>query len=115
LPLYSSTFDENVFGTSQVAELVWNAKDGGLKKEVVVLASIPLLDGAWHNNLQPKPRPDMSADVESKALMKPKGFFGGAACRGRGEPDDFSTALIETGSRMDEVILKNLKEQGTWS
>ena len=58
----------------------------------------------------------LSGGVDSNALHKPKRFFGAARnVEDGGSLTIISTALIDTGSRMDEVILKSLKARGTWN
>jgi transcription termination factor Rho len=54
--------------------------------------------------------------VEANAMQKPKQFFGAARkIENGGSLTILATALIETGSKMDEVILKNLKEPVIWN
>ncbi|PYK89277.1 MAG: transcription termination factor Rho, partial [Verrucomicrobia bacterium] len=66
-----------------------------------------------YNNLQPNRGRIMSGGVESKALMKPKRFFGAARnVEEGGSLTILATALIDTGSRMDEVIFEEFKGTG---
>src|SRR6476659_10097626 len=113
--IYSSTFDENVFRHVQVAELVLERAKRlvELKKDVVILLDSITRLARGYNNLQPNRGRIMSGGVESKALMKPKRFFGAARnVEEGGSLTILATALIETGSRMDEVIFEEFKGTG---
>src|SRR6266478_1830180 len=113
--IYSSTFDENVYRHIQVAELVLERAKRlvELKKDVVVLLDSITRLARGYNNLQPNRGRIMSGGVESKALMKPKRFFGAARnVEEGGSLTILATALIETGSRMDEVIFEEFKGTG---
>ena len=58
----------------------------------------------------------LSGGVEATALQRPKRFFGSARnIEGGGSLTILGTALVETGSKMDEVILRNSKEPEIWS
>jgi transcription termination factor Rho len=113
--IYSSTFDENVFRHVQVAELVLERAKRlvELKKDVVILLDSITRLARGYNNLQPSRGRIMSGGVESKALMKPKRFFGAARnVEEGGSLTIVATALIDTGSRMDEVIFEEFKGTG---
>jgi transcription termination factor Rho len=113
--IYSSTFDENVFRHVQVAELVLERAKRlvELKKDVVILLDSITRLARGYNNLQPNRGRIMSGGVESKALMKPKRFFGAARnVEEGGSLTIVATALIDTGSRMDEVIFEEFKGTG---
>src|SRR6184192_3031578 len=113
--IYSSTFDENVYRHIQVAELVLERAKRlvELKRDVVILLDSITRLARGYNNLQPNRGRIMSGGVESKALMKPKRFFGAARnVEEGGSLTILATALIETGSRMDEVIFEEFKGTG---
>ena len=83
------------------------------KKDVVILLdSITRLAGAY-NQTVPTSGKILSGGVDSNALHKPKRFFGAARnIEGGGSLTIVSTALIETGSKMDEVIFEEFKGTG---
>jgi transcription termination factor Rho len=113
--IYSSTFDENTHRHVQVAELVLERAKRlvELKKDVVILLDSITRLARGYNNLQPSRGRIMSGGVESKALMKPKKFFGAARnVEEGGSLTILATALIDTGSRMDEVIFEEFKGTG---
>ncbi len=113
--IYSSTFDEPPTRHVQVAELVSERAKRLLeqKKDVVLLLdSITRLARGYNSLVKGKGR-TMSGGVESKALLKPKRFFGAARnVEEGGSLTILATALIETGSRMDEVIFEEFKGTG---
>jgi transcription termination factor Rho len=79
---------------------------------VILLDSITRL-GRAHNAVVPHSGKIMSGGVDAKALEKPKKFFGAARnIDGGGSLTIIGTALIETGSRMDEVIFEEFKGTG---
>ncbi len=113
--IYSSTFDENPQRHIQVAELV-NERAKRLveqKKDVVLLLdSITRLARGYNALVKGKGR-TMSGGVDAKALLKPKRFFGAARnVEEGGSLTILATALIDTGSRMDEVIFEEFKGTG---
>ena len=113
--IYSSTFDEAPIRHVQVAELV-NERAKRLVEQnhdvVVLLDSITRLARGYNSLVKGKGR-TMSGGVESKALLKPKRFFGAARnVEEGGSLTILATALIETGSRMDEVIFEEFKGTG---
>src|SRR5213595_441429 len=113
--IYHSNFDENVQRHVQVAELVLERAKRlvELKKDVVVLLDSITRLSRGYNNMQPGRGRIMSGGVESKALMKPKMFFGAARnVEEGGSLTILATALTETGSRMDELIFEEFKGTG---
>jgi transcription termination factor Rho len=113
--IYHSNFDEHVVRHVQVAELVLERAKRlvELKKDVVILLDSITRLSRGYNNLQPNKGRIMSGGVESKALTKPKKFFGSARnAEEGGSLTILATALTETGSRMDEVIFEEFKGTG---
>ncbi|HTG53288.1 MAG TPA: transcription termination factor Rho [Gemmatimonadaceae bacterium] len=111
----ASTFDEPASRHVQVAEMVIEkAKrlvEAG-RDVVILLDSITRLARA-HNTVQPQGGRILSGGVDSQAMQKPKAFFGSArSIDGGGSLTIVATALIETGSRMDEVIFEEFKGTG---
>jgi transcription termination factor Rho len=111
----SSTFDEPAERHVQVASMVL-AKARRLvecgKDVVILLDSITRLARA-HNTVVPHSGKILSGGVDSNALQKPKRFFGAARnIEEGGSLTIIATALIETGSRMDEVIFEEFKGTG---
>ena len=111
----SSTFDEQATRHVQVAEMVLEKAKRLVehKKDVVIfLDSITRLARAY-NQTVPTSGKVLSGGVDSNALHKPKRFFGAARnVEEGGSLTIISTALIETGSRMDEVIFEEFKGTG---
>src|SRR5256714_4722974 len=113
--IYHSNFDENVHRHVQVAELVLERAKRLVeqKKDVVILLDSITRLSRGYNNVQPGKGRIMSGGVESKALTKPKKFFGSARnAEEGGSLTVLATALTETGSRMDEVIFEEFKGTG---
>jgi transcription termination factor Rho len=113
--IYYSNFDENVHRHVQVAELTLERAKRlvELKKDVVILLDSLTRLSRGYNNLQPSKGRIMSGGVEAKALIKPKKFFGSARnVEEGGSLTILATALIETGSRMDELIFEEFKGTG---
>ncbi len=111
----SSTFDEPAERHVQVANMVL-AKSRRLVENgmdvVILLDSITRLARA-HNSVVPHSGKILSGGVDSNALQKPKRFFGAARnIEDGGSLTIIATALIETGSRMDEVIFEEFKGTG---
>ena len=111
----SSTFDEPADRHVQVANMVLE-KSKRLTEHghdvVILLDSITRLARA-HNSVVPHSGKILSGGVDSNALHKPKRFFGAARnIEGGGSLTIIATALIETGSRMDEVIFEEFKGTG---
>ncbi len=111
----SSTFDEPADRHVQVANMVIEkAKRLVEAKEdvIILLDSITRLARA-HNTVIPHSGRILSGGVDSNALQKPKRFFGAARnTEDGGSLTIIATALIETGSRMDEVIFEEFKGTG---
>jgi len=113
--IYHSNFDENVQRHVQVAELVLERAKRlvEMKRDVVILLDSLTRLSRGYNNLQPSKGRIMSGGVESKALIKPKKFFGSARnVEEGGSLTILATALTETGSRMDELIFEEFKGTG---
>ena len=111
----SSTFDEQATRHVQVAEMVLEKArrlvEHG-KDVVILLDSITRLARAY-NQTVPTSGKILSGGVDSNALHKPKRFFGAARnIEDGGSLTIVATALIETGSRMDEVIFEEFKGTG---
>ena len=113
--IVSSTFDEPATRHVQVAEMVIEKAKRLVemgKDVVILLDSITRLARA-HNSVQPQGGRILSGGVDSQAMQKPKAFFGSArSIDGGGSLTIVATALIETGSRMDEVIFEEFKGTG---
>jgi len=113
--IISSTFDEPPERHAQVAEMVLEKAKRLVeyKKDVVILLdSITRLARAY-NTLQPHSGKILSGGVDANALHKPKRFFGAARkVEEGGSLTIIATALIDTGSRMDEVIFEEFKGTG---
>ena len=111
----SSTFDEPAERHVQVADMVLEKAKRLVeyKKEVVILLdSITRLARA-HNTVVPHSGKILSGGVDSNALQRPKRFFGAARnIEEGGSLTIIATALVETGSRMDEVIFEEFKGTG---
>ena len=111
----SSTFDEQASRHVQVAEMVLEKAKRLVehKRDVVILLdSITRLARAY-NQTVPTSGKILSGGVDSNALHKPKRFFGAARnIEDGGSLTIVATALIETGSRMDEVIFEEFKGTG---
>jgi transcription termination factor Rho len=111
----SSTFDEPPERHVQVAEIVLEKAKRLVehKKDVVVLLdSITRLARAY-NAVMPHSGKVLSGGIDSNALQKPKRFFGAArAVEEGGSLTIIATALVETGSRMDDVIFEEFKGTG---
>ena len=111
----SSTFDEPPERHVQVAEIVIEMAKRIVecgKDVVILLDSITRLARAY-NTLQPHSGKILSGGVDANALHKPKRFFGAARnIEGGGSLTIIATALIDTGSRMDEVIFEEFKGTG---
>ena len=111
----SSTFDEPAQRHVQVAEMVIERAKRlvELKKDVVILLdSITRLARAY-NNVLPSSGKVLSGGVDANALQRPKRFFGAARnIEEGGSLTIIGTALVDTGSRMDEVIFEEFKGTG---
>ena len=111
----SSTFDEPPERHAQVAEMVIEKAKRMVeygKDVVILLDSITRLARAY-NTLQPHSGKILTGGVDATALHKPKRFFGAARnIENHGSLTIIATALIETGSRMDDVIFEEFKGTG---
>ncbi len=111
----SSTFDEPADRHVQVADMVLEKAKRLVehgRDVIILLDSITRLARA-HNVVIPHSGKILSGGVDANALQKPKRFFGAARnIDGGGSLTIIATALIETGSRMDEVIFEEFKGTG---
>ncbi len=113
--IISSTFDEPPNRHCQVAEMVINRakRQVECKRDVVILLdSITRLSRAY-NAVMPASGKILSGGLDSNALQKPKRFFGTARnIENGGSLTILATALVDTGSRMDDVIFEEFKGTG---
>jgi transcription termination factor Rho len=113
--VYSSTFDLPARNHTRVAELVIEKAKRRVemgKDVVILLDSITRLARAY-NTVTPSSGKVLSGGVDANALHKPKRFFGAARnIENGGSLTIIATALIETGSKMDEVIFEEFKGTG---
>jgi transcription termination factor Rho len=111
----SSTFDEPPQRHVQVAEMVIEKAKRLVERKidvVILLDSITRL-GRAYNAVTPSSGRVLSGGLDANALQRPKRFFGAARnIEGGGSLTIISTALIDTGSRMDEVIFEEFKGTG---
>ncbi|MEC8849703.1 MAG: transcription termination factor Rho [Pseudomonadota bacterium] len=111
----SSTFDEPATRHVQVAEMVIEKAKRLVEHKrdvVIVLDSITRLARAY-NTVQPSSGKVLTGGVDANALQKPKRFFGAARnIEEGGSLTIIATALVETGSKMDEVIYEEFKGTG---
>lgn len=113
--IYSSTFDESPKRHTQVAEVVREraCRLVELKKDVVILLDSVTRLARGYNMMQSGKGALMSGGVGKNALLKPKKFFGAARnVEEGGSLTIIATALIETESRMDDVIFEEFKGTG---
>lgn len=113
--IISSTFDESAENHVHAADMVIDKarrKVEAGQHVVILLDSITRLARA-HNTEQPSSGKLLSGGVDANALQLPKKFFGSARnIEGGGSLTILATALVETGSRMDEVIFEEFKGTG---
>lgn len=111
----ASTFDEPPARNAQVASLVLEKAKRlvEIKKDVIILMdSITRLARA-HNAIMPPSGKVLSGGIDANALNRPKKFFGSARkVEEGGSLTIIATALVDTGSRMDEVIFEEFKGTG---
>ncbi|MEN6625905.1 MAG: transcription termination factor Rho [Candidatus Sumerlaeia bacterium] len=111
----SSTFDEPAERHTQVAEMVLEKAKRLVERKrdvVILLDSITRLARAY-NTVAPPSGKILSGGIDSNALHKPKRFFGAARnIEEGGSLTIIATALIDTGSRMDDVIFEEFKGTG---
>ncbi len=113
--IYNSTFDENAQRHVQVAELVLEHAKRlvEMRKDVVILLDSITRLARGYNSLQKGKGRTMSGGVEAKALLKPKKFFGAARnVEEGGSLTILATTLVDTGSKMDQVIFEEFKGTG---
>jgi transcription termination factor Rho len=111
----SSTFDEPPERHVQVAEIIIEKAKrlAEHKKDVVILLDSITRLGRAYNTIVPSSGKVLSGGVDSNALQRPKRFFGAARdIEEGGSLTIIATALVETGSRMDEVIFEEFKGTG---
>ncbi len=111
----SSTFDEPASRHVQVAEMVIEKAKRLVeyKKDVVILLDSITRLGRAYNTVVPSSGKVLTGGVDANALQRPKRFFGAARnVEKGGSLTIIATALIETGSRMDEVIFEEFKGTG---
>jgi len=111
----SSTFDEPASRHVQVAEMVIEKAKRLVehKRDVVILLDSITRLGRAYNTVVPSSGKVLTGGVDANALQRPKRFFGAARnIEDGGSLTIISTALIETGSRMDEVIFEEFKGTG---
>jgi transcription termination factor Rho len=111
----SSTFDENASRHVQVAEMVIEKAKRLVEygRDVIIfLDSITRLARAWNSEV-PNSGKILSGGVDSNALQRPKRFFGSARkVEEGGSLTIIATALVDTGSKMDDVIFEEFKGTG---
>jgi len=111
----ASTFDEDSSRHVQVAEMVIEKARRWVEfgeHVVILLDSITRLARAYNNNM-PHSGKIMTGGIDSNALTRPKKFFGSArAIEGGGSLTIIGTALVDTGSKADEVIFEEFKGTG---
>jgi transcription termination factor Rho len=111
----SSTFDEPATRHVQLAEMVIEKAKRLVehKKDVVILLDSITRLGRAYNTVVPSSGKVLTGGVDANALQRPKRFFGAARnIEFGGSLTIIATALIETGSRMDEVIFEEFKGTG---
>ena len=111
----ASTFDEPATRHVQVADMVLEKAKRLVehKKDVVILLDSITRLGRAYNSVQPASGKILSGGVDSNALERPKRFFGAARnLEEGGSLTILATALVETGSKMDEVIYEEFKGTG---
>jgi transcription termination factor Rho len=111
----SSTFDENPERHVEVTEIILERAKRLVetKRDVVILLDSLTRVARAHNAVVPHSGKTLSGGLDSTALQKPKKFFGAARkIEEGGSLTIIATALIDTGSRMDEVIFEEFKGTG---
>ena len=113
--IYASTFDEPVTRHVQICEAVSDRSQRlvELGKDVIILLDSITRMARAYNNIQPKKGRTMSGGVDAKSLAAPRRFFGSARnVEEGGSLTILGTALIETRSRMDDLIFEEFKGTG---
>jgi transcription termination factor Rho len=114
----SSSFDQPAARHVEVCEMVLEhaRRQVELSKDVVIVLDSLTRMARAHNTAERGTGRTMSGGLDTSAMAKPKAFFGSARCvhsrDGGGSLTIISTALIETGSRMDDVIFEEFKGTG---
>lgn len=111
----SSTFDETPYRHTQVAEIVLERAKRLVenKKDVIILLDSLTRVARAYNSIMPSSGKVLSGGLDANALQKPKRFFGAARnIEEGGSLTIIATALVETGSRMDDVIFEEFKGTG---
>ncbi|HEX3203636.1 MAG TPA: transcription termination factor Rho, partial [Nitrospiraceae bacterium] len=111
----SSTFDEPAARHVQVAEMVIEKAKRLVehKRDVVILLDSITRLGRAYNTVVPSSGKVLTGGVDANALQRPKRFFGAARnIENGGSLTIMATALIDTGSRMDDVIFEEFKGTG---
>ncbi|HTB23309.1 MAG TPA: transcription termination factor Rho [bacterium] len=111
----SSTFDEPADRHINVAEMVIEKAKRLVEcgRDVVILLDSITRLGRAYNTIQPTSGKILSGGIDANALQRPKRFFGAArAIEEGGSLTIIATALVDTGSRMDEVIFEEFKGTG---
>jgi len=111
----SSTFDEPADRHINVAEMVIEKAKRLVEcgRDVVILLDSITRLGRAYNTIQPSSGKILSGGIDANALQRPKRFFGAArAIEEGGSLTIIATALVDTGSRMDEVIFEEFKGTG---
>ena len=111
----SSTFDESAERHVQVAEMVLSKAKRLVEsgKDVVILLDSITRLGRAYNTVAPASGKVLTGGIDANALQKPKRFFGAARrTEEAGSLTIIATALVDTGSRMDEVIFEEFKGTG---
>jgi transcription termination factor Rho len=111
----SSTFDEPAQRHAQVAEMVLEKAKRLVehKKDVVILLDSVTRLARAYNTIAPPSGKVLSGGLDSNALQRPKRFFGAARnIENGGSLTIMATALVDTGSRMDDVIFEEFKGTG---
>ena len=113
--VYYSTFDENASHHVKIAEFVLNRAKRFVeigKDVVILLDSITRLTRAYNATVENSGK-TLSGGLEAQALIAPKKFFGSARnFQNEGSLTILATALVDTGSRLDEVIFEEFKGTG---
>ena len=113
----ASTFDEPAARHVQVAEMVIEKAKRLVehKKDVVILLDSITRLGRAYNTVIPASGKVLTGGVDANALQRPKRFFGAARnIEEGGSLTIIATALVDTGSKMDEVIYEEFKGTGNW-
>jgi transcription termination factor Rho len=111
----SSTFDEPAQRHAQVAEMVLEKAKRLVehKRDVVILLDSVTRLARAYNTIAPPSGKVLSGGLDSNALQRPKRFFGAARnIENGGSLTIMATALVDTGSRMDDVIFEEFKGTG---